>query len=215
VGAPAASKAYVILGQENIDSRDLAVDTTNVVTIQGTPGSSFGMSVSGDGDIDEDGEERDDFIVGAPDENMSTGSVFLYSGNDIDDSFDSGEMPPVETEYIGLSPGDLFGTSVTVMAELNYELDVRNRDTAFVLLLEPINADIGVGAPGVADGTVYVFFGQSDLPATISAADADAEVVSEAGETNFGIVVNGLGDVNGDLFEDFGVGSVESMRVVY
>jgi len=215
VGAPGTSKAYVILGQDNIDSRDLAVDTTNVVIIEGTAGSSFGMSVSGDGDIDEDGEERDDLIVGAPDENMSTGSVFLYSGNDIDDSFDSGVMPPVETEFMGLSPGDLFGTSVTVMPELNYELDVRNRDTAFVLLLEPINADIGVGAPGVANGTVYVFFGQSDLPATVSAADADAEVVGEAGETEFGIEVNGLGDVNGDLFEDFGAGGIEFMRVVY
>lgn len=215
VGAPAASKAYVILGQDNIDSRDLAFDTTNVVILEGSVDSSFGMSLSGDGDIDEDGEERDDLIVGAPDENMSTGSVFLYSGNEINDSFDSGVMPPVETEFTGITPGDRFGTSVSVMAQLNFEQDKRRRDTAIVLILEPINADFGVGAPGALNGSVYVFFGQSDFPAMVSAADADAEVVGEGGETEFGQLVEGLGDVNGDQFEDFAAGGTEFMRVVY
>jgi len=215
VGAPVVSKAYVILGQDNIDSKDLSVDTTNVVILEGSEGSSFGMSMSGDGDIDEDGKERDDLIVGAPDENSSTGSVFLYSGDDVDNSFDSGEVPPVETEFIGTSPGDRFGTSVSVMPELNFELDMRNRDTAIVLVMETINAAFGVGAPGVLNGTVYIFFGRDDFPETVLASEADVEIAGEAGETEFGNVVNGLGDVNGDYFEDFGVGGTEFMRVVY
>lgn len=215
VGAPGIGRAYVILGQDNIDGRDLAVDTENVVVLEQSGDDSFGMSLSGGGDIDEDGDERDDLIVGAPDSNMSTGSVFLYSGVDIDDSLQDGTTPPVETEFTGINPGDMFGTSVSVIPQLNFEQEQRNRDTATVLILDTINADFGVGAPGTANGTVYIFFGQSDFPATVSASDADAEVVGEAGETNFGSLVEGIGDVNGDLFEDFAAGGLEFIRVVY
>ena len=215
VGAPGIGRAYVILGQDNISSRDLAVDTENVVILEGSGDDSFGMSLSGDGDIDEDGEERDDVIVGAPDSNMSTGSVFLYSGDDIDTSFEDGTMPPVETEFTGINPGDRFGDSVSVIPELNFELEKRRRDTAIVLIMEPINADFGVGAPGTADGTVYIFFGQDNFPATVSALDANAELIGENGESNFGSLVQELGDVNGDMFEDFAVGGTEFMRIVY
>ena len=208
-------KKYVIQGQDNIDSRDLAVDTENVVILEGSGDDSFGMNLSGDGDIDEDGEERDDVIVGAPDTNMSTGSVFLYSGDDIDTSFDDGTIPPVETEFTGLNPGDRFGESVTVMPELNFEQDKRRRDTAIVLILEPINAGFAIGAPGTTTGNVYVFFGQDDFPATVSASDATTELIGEAGESNFGSLVQGLGDVNGDFFEDFAAGGTEFIRTVY
>ncbi len=215
VGAPGIGKAYVILGQDSIDSRDLAVDTENVVILEGGGDDSFGMSLSGDGDIDEDGEERDDVIVGAPDTNMSTGSVFLYSGDDIDTSFDDGTIPPVETEFTGINPGDRFGESVTVMPQLNFEQEKRRRDTAIVLILEPINAGFAIGAPGTATGNVYVFYGQDDFPATVSASDATAELIGEAGESNFGSLVQGLGDVNGDFFEDFAAGGTEFIRTVY
>ncbi|MGB2691567.1 MAG: hypothetical protein WBB48_01425 [Thermodesulfobacteriota bacterium] len=215
VGAPGLGRAYVILGQDNINGRDLAVDTENVIILEGSGDDSFGISLSGDGDIDEDGEQRDDVIVGAPDSNMSTGSVFLYSGEDLDNSFQDGTTPPVETEFAGINPGDRFGASVSVMPQLNYDQQKRNRDTATVLILDNINADFGVGAPGTADGSVYIFFGQTDFPATVSAADADAELVGEAGELNFGSLVQGIGDVNGDLFEDFAVGGMEFMKVVY
>ena len=214
-GAPGIGRAYVILGQDSINSKDLAVDTSDVVILEGSADDSFGISLSGDGDIDEDGEERDDVIVGAPDSNMSTGSVFLYSGDDIDNSSQDGTIPPVETEFTGISPGDMFGASVSVMAQLNFEQEKRKRDTATVLLLQTINADFGVGAPGTANGNVYIFFGQTDFPATVSASNADAELVGEAGESNFGSLVQGIGDVNGDLFEDFAAGGTEFIRTVY
>ncbi len=214
-GAPGIGRAYVILGQDSINSKDLAVDTSDVVILEGSADDSFGISLSGDGDIDEDGEERDDVIVGAPDSNMSTGSVFLYSGDDIDNSFQDGTIPPVETEFTGISPGDMFGASVSVMAQLNFEQEKRKRDTATVLLLQTINADFGVGAPGTANGNVYIFFGQTDFPATVSASNADAELVGEAGESNFGSLVQGIGDVNGDVFEDFAAGGTEFIRTVY
>ena len=215
VGAPGISRAYVILGQDNIKDRDLAVDTDNVVILEVSGDDSFGMSISGAGDINEDGEERDDVIVGAPGANMSTGAVYLYSGDDIVTAFDDGTPPPVETEFTGINPGDRFGTSVSVMPELNFELDIRNRDTARVLILEEINAAFGVGAPGAVEGIVYLFFGQDNFPSMVSAANADRDIVGQPGETNFGKEVFGIGDVNGDEFEDFGAGGDEFMRVVF
>ncbi len=214
-GAPGLSRAYVILGQSNIASRDLSVDTENVIILEVDGDDSFGTSLSGQGDIDEDGEERDDLIVGAPDANMSTGAVYLYSGDAIDEAFSDGIPPPIETEFTGISPGDRFGTSVSVMPQLNFELDVRDRDTANVLILETINAAFGVGAPDAAEGIVYLFFGQSDFPPVVSAADANVDILGEPGESNFGIVVDGLGDVNGDQFEDFAAGGDEFISVVY
>ena len=215
VGAPGAGRAYVILGQDNIDSRDLAVDTTNVVILEGSAADSFGISISGDGDIDEDGEGTPDVIVGAPDSNMSSGSVFLYSGEDIDTSFEDETSPGFETEFTGISPGDLFGTSVGVMPNLTPEIEKKRKDTAIVLILEVSNADFGVGAPGAPNGIVYLFFGRDDFPAVVSASEADIDVVGEEGEVDFGIEVQGLGDVNGDNFEDFAGGGFEFMRVFY
>jgi len=215
VGAPGAGKAYVILGQNNLDSRDLAVDTSNVVILEGSALDSFGISISGDGDIDEDGEETPDVVVGAPDSDMSAGSVFLYAGQDIDDAFQNGTSVTFETEFTGVNPGDRFGTSVGVMPTLTPDIVLKDRDTAIVFTLETSNADFGVGAPGTTNGIVYLFFGRDDFPSLVSASEADITIEGEAGEADFGIEVLGLGDVNGDDYEDFGAGGFEFMRVFY
>ncbi|MCK5708905.1 MAG: hypothetical protein KAI07_00070, partial [Deltaproteobacteria bacterium] len=225
VGAPGAGRAYVILGQDNIKSRDLAVDTENVVILEGSAADSFGVSISGDGDIDEDGEGTPDVIVGAPDSNMSSGSVFLYSGEDIDTALQDGTSTGFETEFTGIAPGDRFGTSVGVIANLTPLLEKRNRDTAIVLILEISNADFGVGAPGTENGTVYLFFGRDDFPVLVSASEADIIILGEAGEVDFGKEVMAVGNVNGDTletnnnlnlgFEDFAAGGSEFMRIFY
>ncbi|MEM7009401.1 MAG: hypothetical protein AAF462_09740, partial [Thermodesulfobacteriota bacterium] len=95
------------------------------------------------------------------------------------------------------------------------EQEKRNRDTATVLIYEPINAAFAVGTPGANEGIIYLFFGQDNFPATVSAADADVDILGEPGESNFGKFVNGLGDINGDEFEDFGAGGDEFMDVIY
>jgi hypothetical protein len=215
VGAPGVGRAYVILGQDSIKSRDLAVDTENVVILEGSAADSFGVSISGDGDIDEDGEGTPDVIVGAPDSNMSSGSVFLYSGEDINTAFEDETSTGFETEFTGIAPGDRFGTSVGVIANLTPLIEKKNRDTAIVLILEVSNADFGVGAPGTENGIVYLFFGRDDFPVLVSASEADIDVVGEEAEVDFGIEVMTLGDVNGDNFEDFGAGGLEFMRVFY
>lgn len=215
VGAPGIGRAYIIFGKSDLQSRDLATDTTDVLILEGEADQDFGFSISGDGDIDEDGEGRPDVIVGAPGTAMDTGSVFLYSGDDLRTAFEDGTDPVVETEFTGITPGGMFGHSISVIPNLTPEIVEKNRQTAIVLEFEVSNADFGVGAPGTPDGTVYVFFGQDDFPATVPASEADITLAGDAGDTEFGNVVQGLGDVNGDQLDDFGVGGPGFIQIEY
>ena len=216
VGAPGVDTAYVIFGQNNIPSLDLAFPSEDVIVLDVDGVPSFGTSISGDGDVDEDGEERPDVIVGAPENNSSAGSVFLYGSEALLDTFENGTPITFETEYTGISAGDRFGQSVSILDGFNPIIEKRNRDTAIVLELEENNADVAVGAPGtVPVGTAYVFFGSDSLPAEISASDADLTVTGDNGDSEFGQLVNTMGDVNGDEISDFAVGGTGFIEIVY
>jgi len=215
VGAPGLSRAYIIFGKSNLESRDLAVDTTDVVVLEVGGDEGFGTSISGDGDIDEDGEGTPDVIVGAPGSDSDTGSVFLYSGEELLTAFEDGTTTTFETEFTGINPGDRFGTSVSVLVGFTPIIEKKRRDTAIVLELEVSNADIAAGAPGATPGTVYVFFGQDDFPGQVSASDSDINVTGEEGDTDFGMKVLTMGDVNGDEIADFSIGGEDIMQIEF
>ncbi|MEQ9620166.1 MAG: hypothetical protein RIG61_13475 [Deltaproteobacteria bacterium] len=215
IGAPGLGRAYVIKGRNDLQSRDLATDTTDVLILEGSAGDEFGFSISGNGDIDEDGEGIPDVIVGAPSTDMGSGSVFLYSGEVLRESFENGTEPTVETEFTGSGPGDMFGFSVSVIPTLTPEIVEKQRDTAIVLEFEISNADFGVGAPGSPPGAAFVFFGRDDFPAVVSAGEADIVLTGGEGDSDFGIVFEGLRDVNGDQLDDFGVGGEGFMQIDY
>lgn len=216
VGAPGLGRAYVIFGRSDPGNKDLSMDTTDTVILtQGVPADMFGFSISGDGDINEDGEGEPDVIVGAPDINMETGSVYLYSGEDIESAFENGTELSAATVFTGSNPGDRFGNSVTVIPDLTPEQEQRERTTAIVLILNTSNADLAIGAPGTTNGTVYVFFGSDDMPATIPANNAAFSLQGNEGDTGFGEEVCATGDVNGDFFEDFAAGGNDFMAIIY
>ena len=131
-------------------------------------------------------------------------------------AFENGTPVTVETEYTGISSGDRFGQSISILDGFNPIIEKKRRDTAIVLELEENNADVAVGAPGtVPVGTVYVFLGSDSLPAEISAADADITLTGDGGDAEFGQVVFTMGDVNGDEISDFSVGGENFIQVVY
>jgi hypothetical protein len=215
VGAPDLGRAYIIFGKSNLGSKDLATDTSDVVIIPGNASDSFGMSISGNGDIDEDGHGTNDVIVGAPGKDNNTGSVFLYSGVSLQANKKDGTTPVAETEFTGSNQGDLFGTSISVFPFLTPELVMEDRSTAIVLEYGMSNADFGVGAPGVPNGSVYVFFGQDNFPATVPASASNLTLTGQDGDLEFGSVVTELEDVNGDGQDDFGVGGTGFMNIYY
>jgi hypothetical protein len=220
IGAPGLGRAYIFKGKNNLNSIDLATGLGDTLLIQGNAADSFGFSISGDGDVDgefnEDGQvnnSRPDVVVGAPGANGDTGAVFLYSGQVLRDAYDNGTPITIETELSGSVPGEQFGSAVSILPNLTPAPQVRNRDTANVLIFVDSNADIAVGAPG--SGNVYVFFGQPNMPPFLSSNEANLTIPGAEGVSEFGSLVIELFDVNGDEIDDMGVGSDGSVSIYY
>jgi hypothetical protein len=144
-----------------------------------SPGDAFGVSVSGAGDVNNDG--FDDLIVGATlDDNngTSSGSARVFSG--IDGS--------ILYTFNGDSVDDWFGVSVSAAGDVNNDgFD-----------------DLGVGAArddnnGASSGSARAFSGLDG--SILYTFDGDS-----AGDS-FGTSVSGAGDVNGDGFDDIIAGA--------
>ena len=200
ISSPGAGKVYLFFGSVS-GEKDLSDDTSDVLTIQGNVLDEFGLSVSGGGDIDGDGKGKTDLVIGAPGIADDTGSVFFYSGDDLNDAFQNGTEPMAAAEFVGL-PGSRFGQSVGVFDLLTPDVTTRNRTTATILLLEKSSADFGVGAPGTSDGTDFIFLGGDTFPPVVSTSDANVVVEGDPGESEFGQTTAELGDVNGDQIDD-------------
>jgi hypothetical protein len=244
ISSPGAGKVYVFFNiREGLT--ELSEDKRDVVVLQGDPADGFGFSISGNGDIvgiieddddnkfgadtDTDNDEWDDIIVGAPNSGMNTGSVFLYSGEDINTAKDNGTSPGFVTEFTGLNPGDLFGTSVAVLGDVNPEIGSDKRPEAFILEVTDTNADFVVGAPGISQ--VYLFFGQEEFPVLVDAGEADLILPladDPPAPPEFGKLVFNLGNVltapldETDLNEeymglntDFAIGGDGSVRMEF
>jgi len=213
ISSPGSGKVYLFF--ESVSGvKDLSVDISDVLIIQGSVADEFGLSVSGGGDIDEDGDGKTDLVIGAPATADDTGSVFFYSGDDLDDAFENGTEPMSSTQFVGL-PGSRFGESVGVFNLLTPDVTTRKRATATILLLEQSNADFGVGAPGTTNGTDFIFLGGSTFPEVVSASDADVTIEGDPSESNFGETTADLGDVNGDQIEDFALSGSGFVRVEF
>ncbi len=140
----------------------------------------FGNSVSGAGDVNNDGFA--DLIVGAPgDDNngLDSGSARVFSG--VNGS--------ILYTFNGVGPDDQFGDSVSGAGDVNFD------GFADFIVGAPFNNNINGADSGSArvlsgiDGSIlYTFIGDS------------------AGD-NFGRSVSGAGDVNNDSFADLIVGA--------
>jgi hypothetical protein len=177
----AAGRAYIFNGQDGTLLLELASPNEEL-------GGAFGTSVSGAGDVNQDGFA--DVVVGAWFEDPGTspddaGRAYVFSGQD--GSPLSQLISPDE------EPGGFFGYSVSSAGDVNQD--------GF--------ADVIVGAPaeepekGPQDaGRAYVFSGQD--------GNLLAQLISpnEAYRGTFGGSVSGAGDVNQDGFADVIVGGV-------
>jgi hypothetical protein len=143
------------------------------------PDDNFGYSVSGAGDVDNDGYA--DLIVGAPENDgggTNAGRAYVYSG----------QTGGVLWTFTGEAAGDKFGYSVSGAGDVNNDG----------------HADLIVGAPendggGTSAGRAYVYSGQTGgLLHTFT---------GEASYDDFGHSVSGAGDVTNNGYDDLIVGS--------
>jgi hypothetical protein len=174
VGAYGArtGRVYVYYG----NGRGLAATPSVILEGPTMFDTRFGQTVAGLGDIDADGD--DDVVVGAPEYSGGIGRVFVYLGS----RFGLG----VDSVAALVDPfGGRLGTSVAGVGDVNGD---GYPDAAF-------------GAPSVDNGTgrVQIFHGGAMGLVTPAART----IIGPAGmEADFGTIVVGAGDTNGDGFAD-------------
>ncbi|MDP2306307.1 MAG: FG-GAP-like repeat-containing protein [Pseudomonadota bacterium] len=143
--------------------------------------ASFAYSVSGAGDVNNDG--YDDVIVGGHEYSSSTGRAYVYHGSS------SGVSTTATTTLTGGATYNFFGGSVSGAGDVNNDG----------------YADVIVGAYGYSSSTgrAYVYPGSSSGVSTT----ATTTLTGGATTNCFGDSVSGAGDVNNDGYADVIVGA--------
>jgi len=171
--------AYIFFGGQSIqDNPD--VKLTGIMK-----GDRFGWSVSGAGDVNNDG--YDDVIVGAYRANVSgtvSGQAYLYFG---------GSKMNITPDIIftGDAAWDAFGYDVSSAGDVNCD------GYADVIIGAHYN-----GGGGTASGSAYLYFGGGKMDNNV-----DMIFTGAAAGDRFGSSVSSAGDANGDGYGDLIIGA--------
>ncbi len=190
-GGTASGQAYVYYGSAS------GLESNSSWSAHGTQDAAyFGYSVSGAGDVNDDGYH--DVIVGAPGQDYPTTTppgytnnsgiayVFHGSGNGLSTTADWWYSPGAGHSWV------VFGQSVSDAGDVNGD----------------DYADVIVGATGFSngqddEGRAYVFHGSA------SGLTETPSWTAESNQTSaiFGVAVSGVGNINGDAYDDVIVGA--------
>ncbi len=196
-----AGAAYLILGNEKngwgLKSRLREVDARFLGKYEY---DAFGYYVSGNGDVNGDG--YDDFLIGAPAGNelgdSNPGYAFLFLGKrGADWGNECVARDKADASFVGKNAYDHAGEAVAIVGDIN-----RDGYDDFI-----------VGAPLNDDGTVqsgkvYLFLGKAaGWMQNIDIDSADASFITNYYKAWAGYIVSAAGDVNGDGYADFLIGS--------
>ena len=158
----------------------LSINTLPDVILSGENSQNFyGASVSGAGDVNNDGYS--DVIIGAYGNNSNKGKVYIYFGSNSMDS-------TADVILTGQNPNDKFGVSVSCAG------DVNNDGYSDVI--------IGADSFNNSTGAAYIFYGGISMDNI-----ADVQFNGIANNNFFGHCVSAAGDVNGDNFDDVIIGA--------
>ena len=212
--------AAVVFGKADaapVSLADLGGDPPKGFALVGAGDDDFdalGFSVAGVGDVNGDG--LDDLIVSqfgflgeapvVPDPSEPLGACYVVFGK--------GDATPVDASAIAAGLGG--GFRIVGPSEYRYvgigvgaAGDVNGDGLADIMVSAPTHAPLSSGMDGT--GTAYVVFGQVGSEAVQLGTLADEgrgfEIRGELDGEALGIVLSGVGDVNGDGLDDVAVSS--------
>jgi hypothetical protein len=197
VGAPTigTGKVYLILGNDARPGSSVLLagaDASFVGEMDATGLSRAGFSVSGVPDLNNDG--CDEILIGAPKFSPDYGNLFLgkaylilgkESGWSLNDTLSNADV-----SIVGESSGDEVGYTVRGIGDADNDG----------------NGDFLVSSR-VDTGHVYLFLGSSISPpaSDIPITSGDTHILGASIST--GDAIAPLGDVNGDMYDDFALGA--------
>lgn len=195
-GGIAAGQTYLILGKAAGWAMDTNLSSANASFI-GEDASDFsGLSVSGAGDVNNDG--YNDFIIGAygdDDGGATAGQTYLILGRATGWAMDT-DLSSANASFFGEAAGDISGFSVSGAGDVN-------NDGYDDFLIGAYGNDGG----GVDAGQTYLIFGRATGWAMdTNLSSVNASFFGEDASDNAGYSVSDAGDVNNDGYADFVIG---------
>lgn len=190
-----AGQSYLIFGKELGWAKD--VNLTNAdVTFNGELRYDIsGTAVSGVGDLN--GDSYNDFMIGAPgnDESRSSaGQAYIIFGKETWNSVYN--LSNVDASFHGVSDNDQLGYFIAGGVDIN-------NDTYDDILIGAVSYPSG----GYRGKTYLIFGKESGWSMDMPIQNADASFIGEKeGDTSSNSIA-GIGDVNGDDYDDFLIGA--------
>lgn len=200
-GLRESGRAYLFYGSAQPGKLNTAVQKVSQVTIDGLQaGAWFGWDLAALGDINGDGYP--DMGISAPYEDLllsNEGAVYIFLGRPASDPF-----PPrlsirdADIRLEGIHTESLYGFTIAAAGDLNHD------GYGDFLVGEPM-----ASGQFYQGGRVWLYFGGPLWMRNSEARFADEGAVTLEGNAEFlelGRAFAGLGDINGDLIADFGIG---------
>lgn len=185
-------KIYIILGKSNGWVTNGNIEQhADASFLSDNEDDQAGYMVSGAGDVNGDG--YDDFLIGAP----GNGNVYLMFGRSNANWGYNFNLDNADVIFEGEHRSDNLGWIVATAG------DVDNDGFDDFLMTTPYN-----GENGQESGKTYLILGHDGgWSQEFDLATADASYLGEAAYDNSGWTASGVGDINGDNFDDFMIGA--------
>jgi len=195
-GGSGIGKTYLVFGKESGWNRDINISMANASFIGEYEDDYSGISVAGAGDVNGDG--FDDILIGAPGDGAA-GHTYLILGKASGWTKNT-SLSKADASFIGDIGGESSGTAVAGAGDVNGDgFD-----------------DILIGAYRYSgshenQGQTYLIFGKaSGWAKNISLSKADATFIGTSDFYTTGSSVAGIGDVNGDGYDDILIGTYDA-----